>query len=110
MCSAFAVVTLEKHSFAIQIQSNSLMNSDSWTLVNVYGPSHGPNRNAFINWLTDLDIGTDDCWLILGDFNFYRHEENRNKFGGNTHDMAVFNNIINHLVVIELPLKGRSYT
>jgi hypothetical protein len=49
MSSAFAAVTLEKHSFAIQIQFTSVMNSDSWTLVNVYGPSQG-----------------------LEDFNFYR--------------------------------------
>lgn len=108
MSSVFAAVTMEKHSFAIRVQFTSLMNIGSWTLV--YGPSHGPSRVDFVNWLTDLDIGIDDCWIILGDFNFYRHDENRNKPSGNNNDMATFNNIINHLGLIKLPLKGRSYT
>jgi hypothetical protein len=48
--------------------------------------------------------------MLLGDFNFYRYAENRNKVGGNFQDTLTFNNIISHLGLIELPLKGRSYT
>jgi hypothetical protein len=46
----------------------------------------------------------------MGDFNFYRYAENRNKTGGNFHDTLVFNNIISNLGHVELPIKGRSYT
>jgi hypothetical protein len=48
--------------------------------------------------------------LLIGDFNFYRYAENRNKFGGNFHDSLIFNNIISHLGLVGLPIKGRSYT
>jgi hypothetical protein len=47
---------------------------------------------------------------MIGDFNFYRSKLNRNKSGGNFNDSNIFNNIISHLGLIELPIKGRSYT
>jgi hypothetical protein len=38
------------------------------------------------------------------------HLTNRNRPGGNFNDSLVFNNIISHLGLINLPIKGRSYT
>jgi hypothetical protein len=46
----------------------------------------------------------------VGDFNFYRFVECRNKDGANLNDIATFNEIISYLGLIELPIKGRSYT
>jgi hypothetical protein len=57
-----------------------------------------------------LNIGDDELWLILGDFNFYRFMENRNRDGANMTDIATFNEIISYLGLIELPIKGRAYT
>jgi hypothetical protein len=57
-----------------------------------------------------MQIEDDELWMLMGDFNFYRYVENRNKAGGNFQDTLTFNNIISHLGLIELPLKGRSYT
>ena len=48
-------------------------------------------------------------WIFLGDFNFYRSLNNRNRPGGNLADTLVFNDAIGHLGLIELPLKGRAY-
>jgi hypothetical protein len=48
--------------------------------------------------------------LLIGDFNFIRSEENRNKPGGDVNDMFLFNEIIGHLGLLELPLKGRRFT
>jgi hypothetical protein len=36
--------------------------------------------------------------------------ESRNKPGGNFNDMNIFNDIINHLGLVELPIKGRAFT
>jgi hypothetical protein len=47
---------------------------------------------------------------LLGDFNFIRSSENRNRPGGDVNDMFIFNDIIGHLGLIELPIKGRMYT
>jgi hypothetical protein len=49
-------------------------------------------------------------WLFMGDFNFICSPDNRNKPGGDPNDMFLFNEIIGHLGLLELPLKGRSFT
>jgi hypothetical protein len=49
-------------------------------------------------------------WLFLGDFNFIRSEQNKNRPGGNVNDMFLFNELIDHLGLLELPLKGRAFT
>lgn len=67
-------------------------------------------KRHFCKLVEHLLIDDDDLWLLLGDFNFYRSAHNRNKPGGNFNDTMVFNNIISHLGLIELPIKGRSYT
>jgi hypothetical protein len=48
--------------------------------------------------------------MIVGDFNFYRSMENRNRGGANLQDIMTFNQIINNLGLQEIPLKGRNYT
>jgi len=48
--------------------------------------------------------------FFLGDFNFYRSLENKNRSGGNLNDTLIFNDAIRYLGLIELPLKGRTYT
>ena len=73
-------------------------------------PFRQPLRNHFVQWLLDLAIEDYELWLIIGDFNFYRAEENRNRHGGNFNDMIVFNNVISHLGLIELPLKVKAFT
>ena len=75
-----------------------------------YGPCVEPARGAFIAWLRNLQISDIDNWLILGDFNFYRSTENRNRPGGNISDTFVFNEAIGESGLIELPLKGRAFT
>jgi hypothetical protein len=67
-------------------------------------------RSDFIQWLRSYDIADDMNWLFLGYFNFYRSLEDRNKPGGNLHDTLIFNDLIDHLGLIELPLKGCTYT
>jgi hypothetical protein len=83
-----------KQQFAIKLAVTSAHNMEVWTLVVVYGPCRQPARNEFVNWLYNLDIGDDDLWLLIGDFNFYKSAENRNMPGGNFNDSLVFNSII----------------
>lgn len=49
-------------------------------------------------------------WLVAGDFNFYRSPNDRNKSGGDHHEMSLFNEAISKLGLIELPLKDRRFT
>jgi hypothetical protein len=101
---------LEKRDFALKLAVTSTYNHDEWTLVVVYGPCRQPARDFFVNWLYDLQIDDEDFWMLVGDFNFYRYAYNMNRSGGNFNYFLVFNNIISHLGLIDLPIKGRSYT
>lgn len=39
-----------------------------------------------------------------------RSIDNRSRSGGNVNDMFLFNEIIGHLGLIELPIKGQQFT
>jgi endonuclease/exonuclease/phosphatase family metal-dependent hydrolase len=104
------VTVHEKHPFAIRLTFTSAINSISWNLVVVYGHCRQPDRDEFVNCLYNLDLDEEDLWLFMGDFNFYRYAENRNRSGGNFNDLLVFNNIISHQGLVEIPIKGRSFT
>jgi endonuclease/exonuclease/phosphatase family metal-dependent hydrolase len=108
--SIFSGEVLEIHRSAVRVKFSSAHNNQPWQLVCVYGPCSGPERDIFVQWLHDLDIPLHDNWLLLGDFNFMRSIENRNKPGVDMNDIFLFNEIISHLGLIELPLKGRSFT
>jgi hypothetical protein len=106
----FTVTVQEKHSFAIRLTFTPVINSISWNLVVVYGPCRQPDCDEFVNWLYNLDLDEEHLWMFMGDFNFYGYAENRNRSGGNFNDSLVFNNIISHLGLVEIPINGRSFT
>ena len=100
----FSGSTIDKCSFGLTITFTSLLNSDTWKLTSVYGPCQDPARTEFVHWLKSHTITSDENWLFLGDFNFYRSLEDRNKLGGNVLDTLIFNDVIGHLGLVELPL------
>ena len=101
---------VDTKAFGIVIHFTSSDNAESWTLVNVYGPCEQQQRDIFVDWLYHLSIPFDANWLLLGDFNFIRSLDNRNLPGGDVNDMFIFNEIIGHLGLLEIPLKGRRFT
>ena len=96
--------------FALRLKVTAIHNLVSWELITVYGPTREPTRTNFVAWLYGLEFQQDDLCLMVGDFNFYRSTSNRNKSGANINDMFIFNDIIQELGLLELPLKGRNYT
>lgn len=78
-------------------------------LTNVYGPSHDEGKVDFIKWFRNLEGPDSTLRLLLGDFNFIRSHD-RNKAGGDINNMFLFNEAISKIGLVELPLKGRSYT
>lgn len=108
--SVFSGSVVFKESFALGVRVKSLHSDDDWTLVNIYGPSDGLDRVNFTDWLFQLDIPTDENWIMAGDFNYIRAPDNRNKPGGNINDMLMFNDFIRSQSLIEIPIKGRYYT
>ena len=90
--------------FAVTVKFTSKHDKSVWFLTTVCGPCSGPERDNFVNWLNNLQIQDDDDWMLIGDFNFYRTLENRNREGGNMNDIFIFNEIISNLGLLEIPL------
>jgi hypothetical protein len=105
--SVFDGNVVDKQRFGITVHFTSTQTSQSWKLTSVYGPCTEPARSDF--GLGDV-IEEEDNWLFMGDFNFYRSLNKRNRPGGNLHDTFLFNEAIGHLGLVELPIKGRAYT
>ena len=103
-------VLLQQESFGLYVCFTSTSSLEEFTLVKVYGPCEGTARENFVAWLFSLDISIDDHWLIIGDFNFFRYSDSRNRPGANLADIETFNEIISYLGLIELPIKGRAFT
>ena len=49
-------------------------------------------------------------WIVMGDFNFIRSPEDRNRPSGDVNQMLPFDEAISNLGLIELPLKGRQFS
>jgi hypothetical protein len=108
--SIFAGEVIYSSKFAITIHLTAQHNAEKWKLTNIYGPCQGRNRQDFVDCLNSIQILEDENWLFVGDFNFYRSLENRNREVGNVQDIMVFNSIISNLGLQEIPLKGRKFT
>jgi hypothetical protein len=76
----------------------------------VYGPSVADGKISFLNWLKGIEMPDTIDWMILGDFNLIRREENRNMLGGNVNEMLPFIEAISLLGLHEIPLQGRKFT
>ena len=108
--SCFVGQVVDKQQFGITITFSLTDNSNTWHLTSVYGLCTEPNRSELINWFQSHNIADTDNWIFLGDFNFYRSLQNRNRPGGNLADTLIFNDAIGHLELVELQLKGRAFT
>ena len=79
-------------------------------LTCVYGPNTAEGKELFLNWLKEIQMPNNVDWLILGDFNLIRRQEDRNRLGGNPSKMLLFNEAISLLGLNEIVLQGRKYT
>ena len=68
--SVFSGTVISSDLFALAIDFVSTQSSQRWTLVNVYGPCTGTDRDVFTQWLYNVQIPNNQDWLLLGDFNY----------------------------------------
>jgi hypothetical protein len=67
-------------------------------------------KASFVNWLYNYDISSFEDWILLVDFNLIQSPDDRNKPGGSVSDMSLFNDLIQHLDLIDIPFEGRRFT
>lgn len=79
----FSGNVIHQRPYALTVEFKSTQTSDTWFLLNIYGPCDGKPRDDFVNWLFNLHVADDKNWIFLGNFNFIRSMQNRNRPGGN---------------------------
>jgi hypothetical protein len=72
-------------------------------VTNIYGLATADDKAGFISWLYNFNTYLIEHWLILGDFNHIWTLANRNRAGGSTSEMFLFNDLIQHLDLVEIP-------
>lgn len=100
----------EISSIAITVKFCSNASGPVFHLLNIYGPSTPTKKAAFVFWFYNIDTSVFEDWILVGDFNLIRTSENRNKSGGSVNDMMMFNDLIQHLDLVDIPFQGRQFT
>ena len=102
--------TISANKYHITVELTCKINAHVWYLTNIYGPAHHDDKQEFFDWLLSIDKSPMHNWIILGDFNLIKSNENRNRGHGDIQHMLMFNSIITHLDLEEIPIKGRAFT
>lgn len=76
----------------------------------IYAPCTPVGKTEFLDWFREIEMPAETDWLIVGDFNLLRKPKDRNRYGDDPNEMFLFNEAINKLDLIELPLHGRQVT
>jgi endonuclease/exonuclease/phosphatase family metal-dependent hydrolase len=66
-------------------------------------------KGNFLGWFEQIQMPESIDWMIVGDFNLMRKQEDRNKKEDLT-EMFMFNDAISALGLTEIILQGRKYT
>jgi hypothetical protein len=74
----------------------------SFHISNIYRLVDSTEMSNFITWLYNFDTSNIEDWLILGDFNLIRSPLNRSRPGENVNEMLLFNDLIQHLDLVEI--------
>lgn len=89
---------------------SSLLSNISFTVTNVYAPSDHRHCQAFFAELSELLTLISGPWVLIGDFNLTRSVDDKNNSNFNFSLVESFNNAIQDIVVLEIPLLDTRYT
>jgi hypothetical protein len=73
-------------------------------------PLHTLKTNTFLAQLMELVAPSADPWMILGDFNLTRSPVDKHNDNFSHSEAVLFNDAINELGWLEIPLCDRAYT
>jgi hypothetical protein len=96
--------------FVISVEFTSKLCNDTWLLTTIYAPCTPLGKREFLEWFKEIQMPDEIDWLIVDDFNLMRKLEYRNREGADLNEIFLFNEAINNLNLIELPLHGTQFT
>jgi exonuclease III len=108
--SRFQVKSSSIDQYSLTSSIRILSNNNEFKTTNVYAPTDHALKQNFLDHLDHIAPQNDIPWLLLGDFNLMRHSSEKNTDGFHQHEADAFNDKINSLSLIELPLLDRRFT
>jgi hypothetical protein len=82
----------------------------SFSIINVYGPCIHDQKPLFLDSLAQIFATFSGSVAIMGDFNLIRPPRDKSNDNFNVSEAALFNDSINNLGLIEIPLSDRQFT
>ncbi len=105
----FACSEVIVRNFSITVCLKFLSSSTSFYVTNVYGPPTWEGKDDFCKELGDLKSVCRGRWVICGDFNLTRNHQERRGRGWSRRLIGMFNELINDLQVIDLPMGNQNF-
>jgi len=81
-----------------------------FTFTNVYAPARHEDKQSFFSELAAIAANIRGPWIVMGDFNLTRTPVDKNNDHFKAAEANGFNDLINSLCLIEIPLSDRAYT
>lgn len=98
------------HRFAMSLKLTSHAHPSPFFVTNVHALACHTLRQDFLDELQCIKQDDQTPWLLVGDFNLIRFSHEKNKPNFRLRGANAFNDIINELALIEIPLLDRRFT
>ena len=99
-----------KYSISVELRLLGEENVEKWLLTNVYGPLDFENQKEFISELNQIRTKWAGQWMLIGDFNITRFQQERSGNCRGKKASMLFNCFINDQHLIEIKSRQRQYT
>jgi hypothetical protein len=88
----------------------STLTDIEFTVTNVYAPADHSDTPVFLDEMRTVAAEIDTSWTVVGDFNLIRDAADKNNNNINTSLCQAFNDLINELALLEIPLLNHRFT
>ena len=106
----FSLINCQHNRFTSILTLSCLASPHNIFITNVYAPSQRDLKMAFLDELKLIEPPPQSPWLLIGDFNITRFPYKRNNNNFRRSEADAFNDTIDQLALLELPLLDREFT
>ncbi|KAJ0532537.1 putative endonuclease/exonuclease/phosphatase [Helianthus annuus] len=104
------VESVIQQRFCLVIKGSVVGSGDPINLINVYAPQNTSDKLQLWNEISNVIDPADGKWVIVGDFNAVRSQEERKRSKFKPVCSENFNNFIFENGLLEYPTQGRKFT
>ncbi len=97
-------------SFSLTLRLCHQASGVRFFITNVYGPPRWEEKDAFCTKISRLKSECEGNWVVCGDFNFTKSQEERVGKVWSSKATCMFNELIFDLALINMPMKNSRYT